>query len=59
MARAKSTHILVMMKSVISKHTFPAKRARQGDKLELLKFDPYVQKKVLYRELKKIGSVKS
>ncbi|GFR30997.1 hypothetical protein TNCT_393781 [Trichonephila clavata] len=59
MAKAKSTHILVLMKSVITKHTFPAKRARQGDKLEMLKFDPFVQKEVLYRELKKIGSVKS
>ncbi|GFT07469.1 hypothetical protein NPIL_310471 [Nephila pilipes] len=58
MAKAKSTHILVLMKSVISRHTFPAKRARQGDKLEVLKFDPYVQMNVLYREMKKIGNLK-
>ncbi|GBO28613.1 hypothetical protein AVEN_1754-1, partial [Araneus ventricosus] len=41
MAKAKTTHVLVLMKSMITKHKFPAVRPRQAEQLEMIKFDPY------------------
>ncbi|XP_077295979.1 mitochondrial ribosomal protein L33 [Arctopsyche grandis] len=56
--KAKSKYIMVLMESVISKHTFNATRERLGDKLEFEKFDPLIGLKVIYREAKKIRSVR-
>ncbi|CAL1284321.1 unnamed protein product [Larinioides sclopetarius] len=59
MAKAKTTHILVLMKSMVTKHKFPALRPRQAEQLELIKFDPFVRRDVLYKEMKKIKGVKT
>ncbi|KAF8766712.1 39S ribosomal protein L33 like protein [Argiope bruennichi] len=59
MAKAKTTHILVLMKSMVTKHKFPAIRPRQAEQLEMIKFDPYVRRDVLYKEMKKIKGVKT
>lgn len=34
-------NIMVLIESVVSGHTYTAIRERLGDKLELIKFDPY------------------
>ncbi|XP_049875262.1 39S ribosomal protein L33, mitochondrial [Pectinophora gossypiella] len=57
--KAKSKLIMVLMESAVSGHKFMAIRERLGDKLELLRFDPYIQQESLYRERKKIRSIKS
>ncbi|XP_018568267.1 39S ribosomal protein L33, mitochondrial [Anoplophora glabripennis] len=55
--RVKSKHIMVQMESVVSGHTFNKIRERLGDKLEVIRFDPYIQKESLYKEKKKIRSM--
>ncbi|XP_034944108.1 39S ribosomal protein L33, mitochondrial [Chelonus insularis] len=55
--KAKSKHILVSCASLVSGHRVNRIRERLGDKLEFLYFDPYVQEKVVYRELKKLRSI--
>ncbi|KAM3958792.1 mitochondrial ribosomal protein L33 [Aphomia sociella] len=57
--KAKSKMIMVLMESAVSGHKFLAIRERLADKLELLRFDPYIQHESLYRERKKIRSLKS
>ncbi|RVE48194.1 hypothetical protein evm_007148 [Chilo suppressalis] len=59
MKKAKSKHVMVLMESVVSGHKFNAIRERLADKLEILKFDPYIQQQSLYKERKKIRSFKS
>ncbi|KAJ6636089.1 Bifunctional peptidase and arginyl-hydroxylase JMJD5 [Pseudolycoriella hygida] len=49
--------IMVLMESVVSGHQFTKIRERLGDKLEIIRFDPYIQKMSLYRERKKIRSM--
>ncbi|CAH4031649.1 39S ribosomal protein L33, mitochondrial [Pieris napi] len=56
--KAKSKHIMVLMESVVSGHKFNSIRERLGDKLELIRFDPYIQHESLYKERKKIRSIK-
>ncbi|XP_038212516.1 39S ribosomal protein L33, mitochondrial [Zerene cesonia] len=56
--KAKSKHIMVLMESVVSGHKFSAVRERLADKLELLRYDPYIQHESLYKERKKIKSIK-
>lgn len=58
MAKVKSKFVLVLLESIVSKHKFVQKRARVDDKLELWKFDPYVQKYSIYKEIKKVKSIK-
>ncbi|KFM60359.1 39S ribosomal protein L33, mitochondrial, partial [Stegodyphus mimosarum] len=53
MAKPKTSHVLVMLKSIVSHHKFPTIRPRNAEKLEVTKFDPHVQKFVLYKEMKK------
>ncbi|XP_076257551.1 mitochondrial ribosomal protein L33 [Rhynchophorus ferrugineus] len=55
--RVKSKEIMVQMESLVSGHTFNKIRARLGDKLELVRFDPWIQKESVYREKKKIRSI--
>ncbi|XP_035795229.1 39S ribosomal protein L33, mitochondrial [Anopheles albimanus] len=55
--KAKSKNILVLMESAVSGHQFTAIRERLADKLELLRFDPYIQKTSLYRERKRVRSL--
>lgn len=58
MAKAKSKFILVLLESIVSKHKVVQKRARLDDKIELWKFDPYVQQFSIYKEVKKVKSLK-
>ncbi|XP_077531492.1 mitochondrial ribosomal protein L33 [Haemaphysalis longicornis] len=58
MAKAKSKFVLVLLESIVSKHKFVQQRARLDDKLELWKFDPYIQKFSIYKEIKKVKSLK-
>ncbi|XP_075727143.1 mitochondrial ribosomal protein L33 [Rhipicephalus microplus] len=58
MAKVKAKFILVLMESIVSKHKFVQMRARLDDKLELWKFDPYIQKYSIYKEVKKVKSLK-
>ncbi|XP_076666520.1 mitochondrial ribosomal protein L33 [Andrena cerasifolii] len=55
--RVKSKNVLVLIESIVTGHKYLVARERLGDKLELAKFDPYVQATVLYRERKKIRSL--
>ncbi|XP_063385441.1 large ribosomal subunit protein bL33m [Cydia fagiglandana] len=57
--KAKSKHIMVLMESMVSGHKFNAIRERLADKLELIRFDPYIRQLSLYKERKKIRSIKS
>ncbi|XP_063625368.1 large ribosomal subunit protein bL33m [Cydia splendana] len=57
--KAKSKHIMVLMESMVSGHKFNAIRERLADKLELIRFDPYIRHLSLYKERKKIRSIKS
>ncbi|XP_055374861.1 39S ribosomal protein L33, mitochondrial [Condylostylus longicornis] len=54
--KVKSKRVMVLMESIVSGHQFNARRDRLADKLEFLKFDPYIQKMSIYRERKKIKS---
>ncbi|XP_034111780.1 large ribosomal subunit protein bL33m [Drosophila sulfurigaster albostrigata] len=54
--KVKSKRIMVLMESVVSGHQFNTFRDRLADKIELIKFDPYIQKESLYRERKRIRS---
>jgi len=56
--KPKADVIVVGTKSVVSGHFRPMRRARLGDKVEFLAFDPWVQKEVIYRETEKIKSVR-
>ncbi|KAH8237470.1 hypothetical protein KR038_005972 [Drosophila bunnanda] len=54
--KVKSKRIMVVLESAVSGHQFNAFRDRLADKLEIIRFDPYIQKESLYRERKKIRS---
>ena len=56
--KAKADVVLVGTKSVVSGHFRHMRRARLGDKVEFLAFDPWIQKEVIYREVEKIKSVR-
>ncbi|XP_050663747.1 39S ribosomal protein L33, mitochondrial [Leptidea sinapis] len=56
--KAKSKHIMVLMESMVSGHKFNYIRERLADKLELIRFDPFIQQESLYKERKKIRSIK-
>ncbi|XP_060526271.1 large ribosomal subunit protein bL33m isoform X1 [Cylas formicarius] len=55
--RVKSKDIMVQMESLVSGHTFNKIRPRLADKLEVIRFDPYIQKESVYREKKKVRSM--
>ncbi|KYB29134.1 large ribosomal subunit protein bL33m [Tribolium castaneum] len=55
--KVKSKRVMVQMESVISGHTFNKIRERLGDKLEVVRFDPYIQQESVYKEKKKVRSV--
>nr|XP_041633092.1 39S ribosomal protein L33, mitochondrial-like [Drosophila kikkawai] len=52
--KVKSKRIMVVLESAVSGHQFNAFRDRLAEKLEIIRFDPYIQKDSLYRERKKI-----
>lgn len=55
--KAKSKDVMVLMESIVSGHQFNLIRERLADKLEVVRFDPYIQKMCIYRERKKIRSM--
>ena len=48
---------LVLLQSTVSKYTMQGRRSRLGEKLETLAFDPLVQKKVLFKESKRVKTM--
>ncbi|KAK9508463.1 hypothetical protein O3M35_006016 [Rhynocoris fuscipes] len=56
--KAKSRFIMVLMESLVSGHQFNWIRERLADKAELVRFDPYIQQESVYKEKKKIKSMK-
>ena len=55
--KSKGDISLVWMTSTVSEHRIQGRRQRLGDKLETLEWDPLVQKKVLFKESKKIKTI--
>ncbi|XP_067011976.1 large ribosomal subunit protein bL33m isoform X1 [Anabrus simplex] len=49
--------IMVLMESVVSGHKYTQIRERLADKLEVIRFDPYIMKESVYKERKKIRSI--
>lgn len=59
MAKPKGKFLLILMESLAgSGHTFARKRLRLAEKLDLYRFDPQVREWVIYREKKKLKSLK-
>lgn len=58
MAKAKSKFLLVLLESMVSKHKVVMKRARLDEKADQWMFDPYIQKFCVYKEIKKVKSLK-
>ena len=56
--KPKADVVLVGCKSVVSGHFRSMRRARLGDKVEFLAFDPWIQREAIYREEKKLKSVR-
>ncbi|XP_072753105.1 large ribosomal subunit protein bL33m [Anoplolepis gracilipes] len=56
--KTKSKLILVLVESLISGHKLVRIRERLADKLEFIYYDPLVRCKALYKEKKKIRSLK-
>ncbi|KAJ8921402.1 hypothetical protein NQ315_003018 [Exocentrus adspersus] len=56
--RVKSKQIMVQLESMVSGHKCNQIRDRLGDKLEVIRFDPLIQKESVYKEVKKIRSMK-
>ncbi|CAD7087664.1 unnamed protein product [Hermetia illucens] len=56
--KVKSKKVMVLMESVVSGHQFNLIRERLADKIEVIRFDPYIQKESIYRERKRIRSMK-
>ncbi|XP_075156209.1 mitochondrial ribosomal protein L33 [Haematobia irritans] len=54
--KVKSKRIMVVVESIVSGHKFNTVRDRLSDKIECIRFDPYVQAECVYRERKKIRS---
>ncbi|XP_015593786.1 39S ribosomal protein L33, mitochondrial [Cephus cinctus] len=57
MKKAKSKSIMVLMESAITGHKFVWIRERLADKLEIIRFDPYLGQNSLYRERRRIRSM--
>lgn len=56
--KSKAEVILVMCESLVSGNKRMMRKARLGDKLQFLAFDPSVQREVIYRETEKIKSIR-
>ncbi|EDW26528.1 GL13064 [Drosophila persimilis] len=54
--KVKSKRIMVVLESVVSGHQYNAFRERLAEKIEVIRFDPYIQQDSLYRERKRIRS---
>ncbi|XP_070150681.1 large ribosomal subunit protein bL33m [Polyergus mexicanus] len=56
--KPKSKYVLVLTESLVSGHQLVRIRERLADKLEFIYYDPLVRLQALYREKKKIRSLK-
>jgi len=56
--KGKADRIVVLCRSIVSGHTRMKARSRLGEKLEFLDLDPIVGQAVLYKEDKKIRSIR-
>jgi len=57
--KAKADRIVVLCKSIASGHGRMQIRPRLGEKVEFVDFDPWIQRVVLYKEDKKVRSVRT
>ncbi|CAG2180894.1 unnamed protein product [Oppiella nova] len=58
MAKGKSKFVMIFIKSVVSGHRVVAFRPRVNEKIEMLRWDPYVQCWSVYKEDVKIRGAK-
>ena len=56
--KAKADRIVVICKSVATGHVRHMVRSRLGDKMDFMDLDPLIQRPVLYKEEKKMRSVR-
>lgn len=56
--KAKADRIVVLCRSVVSDHYRMAARPRLAEKLEFVDLDPVVRQEVLYKEEKKVRSIR-
>ena len=56
--KAKADRLVVLCKSVASGHGRPKARQRLGEKIEFIDWDPLIQREVLYKEDKKVRSIR-
>jgi large subunit ribosomal protein L33 len=54
MAKKKDVRMVVKLRSTVSGHVYITQKNRRNDpqRLELMKYDPFVRRHVLYREAK-------
>ncbi|KAH9497935.1 hypothetical protein DERF_013868 [Dermatophagoides farinae] len=50
----KSKFVMVLLESLISGHKVVAIRPRIKEEIQMLRYDPYVERHVVYKEIKKI-----
>lgn len=55
--KAKAKDILVALESVVSGHKINLIRPRLDDKMEIVRFDPWIRTVCIYKEKKKIRSI--
>jgi len=56
--KAKADRVVVLCRSVVSEHFRFKARSRLGEKLEFIDIDPVVKREVLYKEEKKVRSIR-
>jgi len=56
--KAKADRIVVLCRSVVSGHGRLKARQRLADKLEFIDIDPIVEREVVYKEEKKVRSIR-
>ncbi|EFX83358.1 hypothetical protein DAPPUDRAFT_301876 [Daphnia pulex] len=55
--KAKAKDVLVMLESIVSGHRVNLIRPRLDDKLEIIRFDPWIRTMCIYKEKKKVRSM--
>lgn len=57
LAKQKARTLAVLVKSTASSHSMVMLRDRMVDKYEFIRFDPLIERNVIYREVKKIKTI--
>jgi large subunit ribosomal protein L33 len=57
LAIKKGKTLLVMVKSTASNHTMLMLRDKGVDKYEFVRFDPFIERNVIYKETKKLRTL--